>query len=127
MISSLAFHARVFGEPRYRIAAGKAAEFIMHRLLTKEGRLRHRYRDGEAAMPGTLSDYAFLSRDYWICMRQVLILSAMRPTPVSDHDRSFWDESGGGFYLTAQDAEQLLFRPKEVYDGAILGQFRGGA
>lgn len=31
----------------------------------------------------------------------------------------FWDESGGGFYLTAQDAEQLLFRPKEVYDGAI--------
>ena len=38
MISSLAFAARVFGEPRYRIAAGKAMEFIMHRLLTKEGR-----------------------------------------------------------------------------------------
>src|SRR5207244_8554786 len=29
-----------------------------------------------------------------------------------------WD-SKGGFFLTADDAEQLLDRPKEYYDGAI--------
>jgi len=32
----------------------------------------------------------------------------------------FWDEEDGGFYLTADDSETLLVRPKEVYDGAVL-------
>jgi uncharacterized protein YyaL (SSP411 family) len=31
----------------------------------------------------------------------------------------FWDESYGGFFLNARDSEQLLYRPKEVYDGAV--------
>ena len=31
----------------------------------------------------------------------------------------FSDETGGGFYLYAADAEQLILRPKEVYDGAL--------
>ncbi|MEK7871291.1 MAG: thioredoxin domain-containing protein, partial [Nitrospirota bacterium] len=30
----------------------------------------------------------------------------------------FWDESGGGFYFTADDGEKLFTRPKEIYDGA---------
>jgi hypothetical protein len=31
----------------------------------------------------------------------------------------FWDEENGGFYLTADDSETLLVRPKEVYDSAV--------
>ena len=31
----------------------------------------------------------------------------------------FEDEENGGFYLTADDGEKLLVRPKEIYDGAI--------
>ncbi len=31
----------------------------------------------------------------------------------------FWDDSGGGFFLTADGAETLLVRPKEFYDGAM--------
>lgn len=121
MISALAFAARVLGEPRYGIAAGKAAEFIMHRLLTKEGRLQHRYRDGEAAMPGTLSDYAFFVQgllDLYEASFDLVYLQCAQRLSTTMIDL-FGDESGGGFYLTAQDAEQLLFRPKEVYDGAI--------
>ena len=30
----------------------------------------------------------------------------------------FEDEQNGGFFLTADDGESLLVRPKEVYDGA---------
>ena len=30
----------------------------------------------------------------------------------------FTDRDGGGFYLTSDGSEQLLFRPKEAYDGA---------
>ena len=31
----------------------------------------------------------------------------------------FWDESGGGFFFTADDETELLVRQKEFYDGAI--------
>jgi uncharacterized protein YyaL (SSP411 family) len=33
--------------------------------------------------------------------------------------RHFWDEDGGGLYLTPDDGESLLVRTKEIYDGAI--------
>jgi uncharacterized protein YyaL (SSP411 family) len=31
----------------------------------------------------------------------------------------FWDDNIGGFYFTAKNAEELLTRQKEIYDGAI--------
>ncbi|MEX2103842.1 MAG: thioredoxin domain-containing protein, partial [Bacilli bacterium] len=31
----------------------------------------------------------------------------------------FWDEENRGFFFYGSDAEQLIARPKEVYDGAI--------
>lgn len=31
----------------------------------------------------------------------------------------FYDAKGGGFYLYGKNNEQLIFRPKETYDGAI--------
>ena len=31
----------------------------------------------------------------------------------------FEDEGQGGYYLTASDAERLIVRPKETYDGAV--------
>jgi uncharacterized protein YyaL (SSP411 family) len=34
-------------------------------------------------------------------------------------DRLFWDEAEGGYFFTGEDAEPLLARTKESYDGAI--------
>ena len=31
----------------------------------------------------------------------------------------FWDDKGGGFFLSPVDGETLLVRPKEIYDGAL--------
>ena len=31
----------------------------------------------------------------------------------------FWDESAGGFFMTAKDGEELIARPKDLYDGAV--------
>ncbi|HAG43089.1 MAG TPA: hypothetical protein DCL31_06585 [Clostridium sp.] len=31
----------------------------------------------------------------------------------------FWDEENGGFFLYGSDDEELIVRPKEIYDGAI--------
>ncbi|MBZ0166543.1 MAG: thioredoxin domain-containing protein, partial [Candidatus Omnitrophica bacterium] len=60
LISSLAIGSRVLHEPAYLDAAEEAARFIMHNMI-KDGRLLHRYRDGEAAIPGMLDDYAFFT------------------------------------------------------------------
>jgi len=36
-----------------------------------------------------------------------------------DMIKLFWDDKEGGFFFTATDAEKLLIREKEIYDGAI--------
>ncbi len=128
MISSLAFGSRVLNEPRYRQAAEKSAQFILSTLVTKDGsakggagRLLHRYRDGEAGILGTLEDYAFFIHGlidlYEATFTEEYLKEAKRWT--EDMIRLFWDGQAGGFFFTATDAERLLFREKEIYDGAL--------
>ncbi len=47
MIAALARGAQVFDEPAYAKAALRAMDFIIQSLQTKEGRLLHRFRDGQ--------------------------------------------------------------------------------
>ena len=42
-----------------QMCARKAADFILEKMQTEEGRLLHRYR-GEAGISANLDDYAFL-------------------------------------------------------------------
>ena len=121
MIAALAKGARAFNELRYTEAAERAANFILERMVRDDGRLLHRYRDGEAALPAYAADYAFLT---WGLLElyeatfevryleRVLALNA-------DLIEHFWDEEKGGFYSTSDDAEELLVRQKEIYDGAV--------
>ncbi|MBI5150330.1 MAG: thioredoxin domain-containing protein [Candidatus Omnitrophica bacterium] len=121
MISSLALASQALGEPKYRTAAPKAADFILQHLQDSDGRLRHRYRDGQSAVMGTLDDYAFFIHgliDLYEATFDAVYLRQAREL-AEQMIRLFWDHSEGGFYLTAEDAETLLFRSKEVYDGAI--------
>ena len=60
MIAALARGAQVLGERRYAEAAKKALRFITDRMAGENGRILHRYRDGEASIPANLDDYAFL-------------------------------------------------------------------
>ena len=121
MITSFAMASRILKEPRYAEAASKAAEFISEKLKHADGRLLHRYRDGEAAIAGNLNDHAFMTEAYLS-----LYEAAHDPTWLELAKKTarhmidfFWDETRGGFYLSAHDAEALITRPKEVYDGAV--------
>ncbi len=60
MIATFAKGARALGNKNYAEAAEKSASFILKRLRDENGRLLARYRDGEAAIPGYVDDYAFL-------------------------------------------------------------------
>ena len=121
MISSLAFGFRVLGEVRYRDAAREAADFVLEKLVRKDGRLLHRYRDGEASILGTIEDYAFFIHglvDLYEATFEAHYLAEARDL-TREMIRLFWDEKGGGFFFTGSDAEKLIIRQKEIYDGAI--------
>ena len=59
MIAALAIGGRTLDEPRYIMAAEKAARFILEKMADSRGRLWHRYRDGQVGMPSQVDDYAF--------------------------------------------------------------------
>ncbi|MFZ5644806.1 MAG: thioredoxin domain-containing protein [Bacillota bacterium] len=121
MVASLARSAAVTGDRRHLGAAERALDFIWHSLRRDDGRLLARYREGEAAYPGYLEDYAFLQ---WGLLelfevtfkpehlkKALLLLEQMKDL--------FWDDEKGGFFFYGSDAEELIARPKEVYDGAM--------
>jgi uncharacterized protein YyaL (SSP411 family) len=121
MIAALARAGRILDEPELVRAAERAAEFVLSRMREAEGRLLHRYRAGEAALPGMLEDYAFVvlglielhqtTRDIGFLERGLELNREMLI--------HFTDEESGALYMTAHDAEELLARPIELYDGAL--------
>lgn len=120
MISSLAFGSRVLNDPKYAMAAEKAAKFLLQKLVDENQRLLHRYRDGESAILGTLEDYAFFIHGlidlYEATLKPEYLKEAKHLT--DEMIRLFWDDKSGGFFFTAFDAEELLYRRKDIYDGA---------
>ena len=121
MMASLATGGRVLNDSRYLEAAGKSADFILKTLIREDGRLLHRYRDGEAAILGTLEDYAFFIYGLLELYEAGGEFRYLRQAERLGREmiRLFWDEEGKGFYLTATDSEELISRPKEIYDGAL--------
>lgn len=108
-------------EERYLRAAKKAQEFIEERMNGKDGRLYLRFRDGEAAHPGMLEDYAVyalaLLELYRVDFCVEYLSNAIHRA--KQMLQFFEDQEDGGFFMNAIDAVQLIARPKEMYDGAI--------
>jgi len=121
MIAALAKGAQVFNEPKYASAASRAADFILKNLRTSEGRLLHRYRDGEAALTASVDDYAFLIYGLLELYEATFEVNYLETALALNEDsiRHFWDHENGGFYFTPDDGEKLLVRQKEIYDGAV--------
>lgn len=121
MIAALARAGWLLGESRYLEAAKKAQRFIEKELTGARGRLLLRWRDGEAAHNGQLDDYAFealaLLALYQATFDASYLIKAIKAA--GQILALFSDETGGGFYRSASDAEPLIARPKEVYDGAL--------
>ncbi len=121
MIAALAKAGRVLDEPRYILAAARASDFILQNMRDAGGRFFHRYRDGEAAVSAYLDDYAFfvwgLLELYETSFEARYLETALKLNQIVLED--FRDDKNGGFYFTSENAEDLLVRPKEIYDGAV--------
>ncbi|MCQ6962914.1 thioredoxin [Methanolobus chelungpuianus] len=121
MIAALAKAARAFEEPAYAREAVTTADFLLSRMLGPEGKLFHRFREGEVAVEAFLDDYAFmiwgLTELYQATFNTEYLKNALY---LNDQLLArFRDNVHGGFFHTAEDSEKLILRSKEIYDGAI--------
>jgi uncharacterized protein YyaL (SSP411 family) len=121
VIAAFAKASRVLQKKRYAKVAEEGLRFIYEKLMSPNGRLLARYREGEAAHLAYLDDYAFLLMAlievYETTYKDIYLHQAIKLT--SDMKELFWDSIEGGFYFYGNDGEKLITRPKEIYDGAI--------
>ncbi|MFA6596899.1 MAG: thioredoxin domain-containing protein [Ignavibacteriaceae bacterium] len=121
MIAALAKAGAVFEEEKFVNAADTASKFVLSNMQTSGGLLRHRYRDNEAAVHANLDDYAFfifaLLELYEATFDAEYLVHAEKYQQIIN--KHFGDDVYGGFYFTADFAEELIIRQKEIYDGAI--------
>ncbi|AGA29197.1 DUF255 domain-containing protein [Singulisphaera acidiphila] len=121
MIAAYADGFRILHDAKYRQAADKAADFILAKLRSPDGRLLRSYRLGQAKLAGYLEDYAFLV--HGLLRLHAATGDPKRLTQARElTDRmiaDFSDPEEGGFFYTADGHESLLARPKDPYDGAL--------
>ena len=120
MIAALARAAVVLDKEEYLQAASASAEFILSNMRREDGRLLRRYRQGEAAVPGFLDDYAFfcwgLIELYQAGFNSRYLDLALELS--ADMERLFGDGTGN-LFDSAEDAETVLTRSKTILDGAV--------
>ena len=120
MIAAMSIASRVLDDKKYLQAAEGAIDFIDNNLIREDGRLLARYREEDAAYLGYVDDYAFLIWGlielYETNYKAKYLSMALKLN--QDLLEYFWDEEEGGLYFYGKDSEELLVRPKEIYDGA---------
>ena len=118
MIRGYADAGRLLKEPKYTAAGIKAAEFVLAKLRTDEGRLMRSYAKGQAKFNAYAEDYAFLidgllalhaatGDKRWLTTADELMAKQIE---------LFWDEKQAGFFETSSDHESLLARAKVFSD-----------
>jgi len=121
MITALAKAGRAFDNDDYISAAEKCVLFIEKKLTGEDGKLIHRFRNGDASLTANLDDYAFfiwgLIELYESTFKSSYLMKAI--DLIQFTLKHFWDEFNSGFFFTPDYGEELIVRTKEIYDGAI--------
>ena len=101
----------------YVEVAEQAAGFILDEMVV-DGRLRRTHQDGEPLHAGQLDDYANVCHGLMALYEATLAprwLSAAREL-AAQMVAHFADPAGNGFFYTADDAEELVARTRDVED-----------
>jgi uncharacterized protein YyaL (SSP411 family) len=120
-VAALAEAGAALGRDDWVAAAEEVATFLISSLRRADGRWLRSWQGGRAGRNLAVAvDYAWLvegftrlaeatGSDRWI--------EEARRT-AEELLRLFWDPGEGGLFTTGQDAEKLLVRAKDTYDGA---------
>jgi uncharacterized protein YyaL (SSP411 family) len=120
MVRALAEGARAFDDARWRAEAVRHGDFLFLELV-RDGRVMRVHKDGVTKGSGFLEDHAAVALaalslyeltldERWLVRAQALSEATLR---------WFWDDTIGGFFDTAHDAESLIARPRELTDNAV--------
>jgi uncharacterized protein YyaL (SSP411 family) len=120
MVAALVQASLRFDEPAWMDAAKTAFEFICTHL-SENGRLFHSWCQGDAAHPATLDDYANMSKAalalFYATGNQDNLDKAI--DWVSVLDQHYWDNEKGGYFLSADDTDDVIIRAKTCQDNAV--------
>ncbi|MDC0638081.1 thioredoxin domain-containing protein [Nitrosopumilus sp.] len=117
MITAFAKGYRVTNDIRYLNAAKNCISFIEKNLFVDDNLLRT-YKNGNAKINGYLEDYSYfinaLLDVFEIEPNQKYLKLALKlGTHLIDH---FWDPENNSFFMTSDNHEKLIIRPKSNYD-----------
>jgi uncharacterized protein YyaL (SSP411 family) len=117
MITGLVHAGLILDEPGWIALARRAFDFIAA-AMTRDGRLGHSYRAGKVLFPGLASDYANMIRAalalYEASGDRALLAQALAWQGALD--AHYADRDSGGYYLSADDAADLVVRPHSTAD-----------
>jgi uncharacterized protein YyaL (SSP411 family) len=108
------------GDEAYRDKAVANMHFLEQRLQGADGRWYHTYKAGKARVPAFLDDLACLVQAY-IHLQEITGEGGYLHKARSITEqviRNFEQEETAFFYFTDAAQQDLVFRKKEVYDGA---------
>ena len=118
-IAALALAGQSFGRADWIAMAERAYRFILD-TMTRDGRLAHAHRNGRSVFPGLATDYAAM-----IKAALALHAATLDPAHVATAERlaatlrrHHWDSAAAGYFLSADDAEALIVRPRAATDEA---------
>ncbi len=117
MIAGLVYAGIILDEPDW-IALGRRAFDFIAAAMTRDGRLGHSYRAGKVLFPGLASDYANMIRAalalYEAGGERALLEQALAWQGALD--AHYADRDAGGYFLSADDAADLVIRPHSTAD-----------
>jgi uncharacterized protein YyaL (SSP411 family) len=122
MIGAFAVAGRILGKTEYSQTAADAADFVLQKMRTPEGRLLRTCSPGHPAkLNAYLEDYAFLIDGLVSVYEASFTSHAVKEALVLADVMvdQFWDEAGGGFFFTGKDHETLISRSKDPHDNAV--------
>ena len=119
MLRAFALAARVLNRADYRQVAERNGDFLLTKLVV-DGRLRRSYKDEQAKFNGYLEDYANVA-DGMLALYEATFERRWLDAAVNLAETMtdlFWDAERNTFFDTAADHEELVTRPRDVYDNA---------
>ena len=120
MLRAFAEAGAALNRADYLDAARNNAAFLLDTMRDANGRILRTWRNGEAKLLSYLEDYACLT-DGLLSLHEATLEPRWLQAAVAIADDMvslFWDDAVGGFYDTGSDHEQLVIRPRDVFDNA---------
>jgi hypothetical protein len=127
--SALAEAAAATGRSDWRDEAVSVAEFLLRSLRRSDGRWLRSWQGGKAGHLAVAADYAWLV-DAFTRLSELTGQARWIETGRTTADAMlalFWDPAQGGLFTTGEDAERLIVRSKELFDGATPSASSVGA